>query len=439
MARLFDVTDPHQIIAALRKAEASLRLDTIDLCFLVALRARSRQQGLTSFDEELLYATFDQVSDVTEVDAANLRTRATYAIERLRKQRLLSRIDGSGILRSGEYALTRLAVAVVEFFDGGKALTRDNLSVLTKTLVSQLQEIRIDAQLGRPELWPRITEHLRVTVADLLDGIEQRQHGLDAQQEDTRARIATLLDQDWFESIEACENLLENTSATLRELNEVLLEDSTHLRALIQHIEQLAMDAGADEAQHAAEQVMNQLERVEAWGVGRQKAWSEYFQFVQRYLRTVVRMDPSRALSQRLREQIAGWCAAPFSFVTSDAAPLRVMRAQTVVTERPPVQQARTERDVPLEEATAEAPRSVELERLVRDSLDRGIQTLAGVLQDVLAQLPEEEHFRAAGQIAHLVAQTRRVRGHVRERPWVAVHGDLVVEDWRLDPKEKQR
>lgn len=37
------------------------------------------------------------------------RKRATHAIGRLRDQRMLARVDGAGIVRAGEYALTRLA------------------------------------------------------------------------------------------------------------------------------------------------------------------------------------------------------------------------------------------------------------------------------------------------------------------------------------------
>lgn len=41
---------------------------------------------------------------------------------------------------------------------------------------------------------------------------------------------------------------------------------------------------------------------IVAWGNQRLAGWSDYYQYVQRFLRSVVRLDPSRAISERLRD-----------------------------------------------------------------------------------------------------------------------------------------
>src|SRR6185312_7872721 len=110
-----------------------------------------------------------------------------------------------------------------------------------------------------------------------------------------------LLEADWFGAIERCQGLLESTSATLQELNEVLLRDSSLLLALLQDIEELAVQAQDADAETAAHRLIDHVDRIAAWGAARQRAWSEYFQYVHRYLRDVVRLDPTRALTQRLR------------------------------------------------------------------------------------------------------------------------------------------
>ena len=53
---------------------------------------------------------FQQVCDVIAPGAENPRKRATHAIQRLREQRMLARVDGAGIVRAGEYA--RIASAL---------------------------------------------------------------------------------------------------------------------------------------------------------------------------------------------------------------------------------------------------------------------------------------------------------------------------------------
>ena len=74
---------------------------------------------------------------------------------------------------------------------------------------------------------------LRVTVADLVAGIERRQRGLDAQQEEVQAEIAKLLSADWWSAVDRCQSLLDATTSTLRELNEILLRDAHHFVTLL--------------------------------------------------------------------------------------------------------------------------------------------------------------------------------------------------------------
>src|SRR5687767_14934671 len=113
---------------------------------------------------------------------------------------------------------------------------------------------------------------LEVTIGELVAGIERRQRGLDLQQEDFQAEIRRLLEADWFGALDRCQALLESTSATLHELNEVLLRDSTVLLALLHDIEDVAVAAGeiAAEAEAAAHRLMDQIDRSVAWGTARQ-------------------------------------------------------------------------------------------------------------------------------------------------------------------------
>ena len=48
------------------------------------------------------------------------------------------RVDGAGLVRAGEYTLTRLAVGIVDFFVEDETLTRESLVVWTRALTSQL-------------------------------------------------------------------------------------------------------------------------------------------------------------------------------------------------------------------------------------------------------------------------------------------------------------
>ena len=188
-------SDPNRVIASLARDGVSLDLKTVDLCFLAGLYLRADKAALASFEEEQLVDMFEQVCDMVEPGAENPRKRATHAIQRLREQRMLARVDGAGIVRAGEYALTRLAAAFVEYFLADEALTRESLSLLTGTLRAQLAEVLAAAKKAEgAEQWrEKIIGPLRVTVADLVAGIERRQRGLDAQQEEVQKIFCLIL------------------------------------------------------------------------------------------------------------------------------------------------------------------------------------------------------------------------------------------------------
>ncbi len=405
----------------------------MDLCFLSALYLRSSGEALAAFPEAELFHAFEDVCKILEPTAEHQKKRATHAIQRLRDQRLLARVDGRGVVQTGEFALTRLASGIVEFYLHEEALTRESLTLLTRTLLVSLAEVHRHAQSARtPEDFRiQIVGPLRVTIADLVAGIERRQRGLDLQQEDFQRQIGALLQSDWFGALERCQSLLEATSVTLRELNEILLRDSHELQSVLQEIQELAAAADAGEAEDAARRVVDQVDRITSWGSARQRAWSDYYEYVHHFLRDVVRLDPTRALTQRLREQLSGKRGQRFALTLANAPALRVLRNVAVQPEAPPVKRARNEREPVPEPDECEDPNAA-LEASVKASLDAGADVLSLVTAQVTAELPPEDRFRAAGRVAQAVAGLSRPRV-ARDKAWVAVGQDFVIEEWAVD------
>jgi chromosome partition protein MukF len=228
-------SDSAHLIASLHRDGLSLELKTVDLCFLVALYTRARDQALTCFDEESLIDIFEQICELIDPATENPRQSSTNTIQRLREQRLISRVDAAGVIRAGEYTLTTLATAIVEFFLRDEALTRESLTLLTKTLLASLAEIKAGARnAATEEDWrSKVVAPLRVTVSDLVAGIERRQRGLDAQQEEVQRGIGELLQADWFGAVDKCQALLDDTINTLTELSTVLLHDTNQMQSLL--------------------------------------------------------------------------------------------------------------------------------------------------------------------------------------------------------------
>ncbi len=423
---------PEQVVAAIGDRRPSLELGTVDICFLVVLHVQAESAGLTAFTEVQLEDGFAAASAAVQPAADQLRRRATHAIQRLRAQRLLARVDGQGVVRTGEFALTRLGTAIVEFFLEDDVLTRASLGVLMTSLRRALTDVLASARAATtPEVWrDSVSGPLEITVGELVAGVERRQRGLDLQQEDFQAEIRRLLEADWFGALDRCQELLEQTSATLRELNDVLLRDSSVLLELLHDIEELAVAASAADAERATLRLAEQIDRSVAWGSARQRAWSEYFQYVHRYLRDVVRLDPSRALTQRLRDQLAG-AGGRFSLACAAAPPIRLLRTVAPVIEKPPVVRPRVPREKEPETEDAVDPQAI-LEGRVRAALGDGARSLATVTAQVTAQVPPADRFVEAGRIAHVVVQATQLTVGV-EKPWVAVDDTFEVEDWHVD------
>jgi chromosome partition protein MukF len=428
--------DPSRTIASLARDQVNLDLKTVDLCFLAGLYLRADKAALASFEEDMLVDMFEQVCDVVEPGADNPRKRATHAIQRLREQRMLARVDGAGIVRAGEYALTRLAAAVIEYFLADEALTRESLTLLTGTLRAQLAEVLAAAKkVDGEEAWRRnVVGPLRVTVGDLVAGIERRQRGLDAQQEEVQAEIATMLSADWFSAVDRCQALLDTTASTLRELNEILLRDTNHFVALLQEIQTLAITAEITEANETVQRVIEHVDRIAAWGGARQRAWSEYYQYVHRYLRDVVRLDPDRALSQRLRDQLAAWSSRRFHLLVADASSIRLLRQLEARVELPMVARPRADREFAPEWMDAENALA-DIEAMVVEAVREGAHTLVDVTSRVLPALPNSTHYAAAGRVADALARLAAVHAE-RERPWARVQERLEIEDWTVSGRE---
>jgi len=424
---------PEQALLSLARKKPSLDLGTMDLVFLAALYLRGARSTLASFDEGQLVDVFEEATKL--VDGATGKRRASHAIRRLRDQRTLSRVDHAGVVKRGEFALTRLGTAVAEFFLEEDALTRENLSLLTRSLLGSLGDITAAARGIAPgeTTWPDLVEGpLRVTVADLVSGIQRRQRGFDLQQEEIRHEVGELLRADWFGAVERCQELLESTGKTLRELGDVILRDTHDAQQLLQDLQDVAAAAGREPAMDAARAVTDQVDRVAAWGTARQRAFSEYYQYVHRFLRDVVRLDPTRALTQRLRDQLAGDVGRKFALVVASAPPPWLLRdGPPPKPEGPPVKRPKKPREPELD-AKDEGPDPREvLEAKVKDALARGATSLHAVTRETTGGLEPADKFVEAGRIAELVGKLARPLARA-DRPWVDTEDGYELEDWRL-------
>ena len=428
--------DPHQILSGLAASKYTIDLKTIDLCFLAALKLQSDRDLEYSFSEGTLIERFMLVCEMFEPGGDNLRTRASHTLRRMREQHMLARVDGSGIAERGDYALTPLATSMISSIVENDSLTAESLELLTNHLVVCLTEILFAApRAGTEEEWRKeVVVPLRVVVRDSISGIERRQRGIDSDHEQLRRKITDLISAEWHAAIDQCQDLLAQASGILSELNTILLRGREKCHIQLNELQGLADEAGQDEAQEAIEQVYQHVERVAAWGKARQSAWSAFYQQTHAFLRDVVRLDPNRALSNRLREQIAEWPFQPFFLAVARGDPIRLLRPMESKIESPPVTRAKTDRTLKIVEVLPD-DEELDLDALVAEVLQSGASTLAEVTEQILPQYPEADRYLVTGRVAEAVARLRQV-AVAPERPWQRVTVALEIEDWRIPRTE---
>jgi len=256
--------------------------------------------------------------------------------------------------------------------------------------------------------------------------IDRRRRGLDHQQSNIQLQVGTLLAADWYNAVETCEGLLDQTTETLGELKDVLIGETGDLLNLLAEIESLAGNAGADGAADAAREAQLKVDGIAAWGRARHEAWSEYFGTVQRFIRDHVRMDPDRAVSRRLQDAITGWPDMPWTLAVAEARSYLHLRRPDV--DRPHVIVRQSSRN---RESEPEFVDSADWETALATSVSEWLRTHPDTtLSDALrALLPRDQRFRFAGRITRALAQLGVVTSD-RERSWVPVDHELEVEQW---------
>jgi chromosome partition protein MukF len=152
---------------------------------------------------------------------------------------------------------------------------------------------------------------------------------------------------------------------------------------------------------------------------------------VHRYLCDVVRLDPSRALIERLREQLSLHTTRPFALaIAAEPAPRLLREIEPFKDDKPKVSRPRADREQPPAPHDAPDAHAIVEER-VRNALLAGSAGLCEVTQQVSSETPEAERFVTAGRVAQAVARLARTTQD-RDRPWRSVQEGLVIEDWAI-------
>lgn len=424
-------------IARAWSADFALDLDKEAISFLAGIHAFIELNPEPFLTEEKLREIFALVSELGHGDPATLPQRATRAAARLREQQLLVRGDLGGVAREGEYGLSQLGKALAEWVLQEEALTRESLETMMTRIRADLAEACAAAEADGDGLhWERkVVAPLKFSVSGLMQMIDRRSRGLDREQEAVREEIGQLLEARWFEAVDACERLLEEVSGTLGELHRALMSETEGVAMLLTAILEAADRSGRADAFEAANHVRLQLERVNLWGETRFRAWSEYYQNVHEFIRSVVRVDRDRALRGRLRQAIQGYGEPAWGLAVCEQEAYRQLREPTVMETLQRVGRPRSEHGHQLVEGEQAASFLDDLLPRLAERLEReGELDLLAILRSEAGHLPEAERFALiSGLLPWLARQGTSTPS--RELNWQTAGKHLALQNLRIRPR----
>lgn len=416
-----------ELFANLTRSQAELTLDDKDLCFLVALQFSLESTGETTLSESTLRDIFERTWQHVEPDAANPQKAATERIDKLRRQRLLNRLSPTRYAADSDYALSTLAHAIITFFYEDERLTRETLDVLSATVAYELTAVRQALERGPSEDYhSKVIQPLRVSVVTLIEGIVKRQQGLDRKQEDLRREIAAALPGASESVVEKCCEHLEEMASVLRELNGVLMEGATRLGEIVEEICQQARILERQDIFSAAADVASKINRMANWGQSRLDNWTEYHEQIHRHIRTVISLDPNRALTHALRDLMVR--GPTWSLRVCQPDRYLWLQEPKLTTSRTPITCAsKGKRKIDEVEAT---PAVSPIERLVLAALQIGPVRYISLAREVLAVTSKARQFDALGELARHLGRVGIVR-QPRDRDWTTLDR-YEVQDWEV-------
>ncbi|MEZ2684837.1 chromosome partition protein MukF [Proteus vulgaris] len=389
-----------ELVSWARKNDFSISLPPERLAFLMAVAVLNSERLDGEISEGELIDAFREVCKGFEQPAESIQVRANNAINDMVKQRLFNRFTSELVEGNAIYRLTPLGIGISDYYIRQREFSSLRLSMQLSIVAGELDSAASSAEDGGDEYhWHRnVFAPLKYSVAEIFDSIDLSQRIMDEQQNTVKDDIAALLNQDWQAAISSCEQLLSETSGTLRELQDTLEAAGDKLQANLLRIQEANMNTGhVDQIDTLVFELQSKLDRIISWGQQSIDLWIGYDRHVHKFIRTAIDMDKNRIFSRRLRQSVQNYFDSPWALTYANADRLYDMRDEEL-----------TLRD---EEVTGELPEELEYQmfsevneqiaqwveqELASYKLEQRALDLSSVLVEYLDRYPQQKHFDVA-------------------------------------------
>lgn len=439
---MIDQTTPpstNELIQTVLDDDISLDLRPRDVALLILIRHQTDSRMDLSFaiEQGELRTLASRVDSLDVKDPTGAEKRLTESLNRLIRANCLARADLSRLrsTEDTEYQLTSLGESIAAWHIEHTRFSGEPLAAILQAFNSQLLELRDKSiALDDETEWRKeILLQMQVVLKDMLINVQRHQRELDRQHEALRAFIPTLITENSETSIDLCEEQLNQVIRTIDDLQEVTLSASSKAYELLDQIENAGENKGIDGVIQVCQDIGRRMHSIVNWTAQRASDWVEHHGVVHDFLRSIIRVDRQRRLTESLKHSIA----IPPDWTLAIAWEPKLIRMREDV-RKPTGQRAAPRlprRDYLQEkEAVPEDDLPDRLKELLEQSLADGEAkwselAMAAIRQgahpdDVLAHLPWlMSEMTKAGCI------------DPKERTWRPVADGLRIEELRITPR----
>lgn len=435
--------DPFGVIQAVLNEGREFELRARDLALLVLIQHQieSRSDLAFSIAESEIRALASRVDDLDVRDPAGAERRLTESLGRLLRADCLARADMSRLklAADAEYQITTLGDSIASWQVEHSRFSGEPLVAILRAFNSQLTAIADKADaLTDPEEWRNeVLLQMQEVLKDMLVNVQRHQRALDRQHDELRNFIPTLLTENSEESIARCEAELARVIRTIDDLQQVTLSSTSTAFSLLDKIWVLGVAKEVAGLERVHQDISRRLQSVVHWTTQRASDWVEHHGVVHDFLRTIVRIDRQRRLTDALKRAIA--LEPDWTLALPDEPRLLRMREdiRNETQRREPPRRSRSDYTRETEEvAVDDLPQR--LQQLIAEALDLGEFRWSRVARKILAD------GAAANAVVFNLPWVLGIAvdaGEVDEqaRAWEAVADQLDVEELRVTKNDIRR
>lgn len=431
-----DLEIAHPIIAE----ERSVELTSHDIALIVLIRRdiENSPDGLLTISYSSIQALSHRIDLLEARYDSKTERRLSESLTRLMRAECLVQADliRLHLSKDPEFQLTSLGEAFAEWHMNQSTFSGEPLTAIFSAFIDQLSRIVDEAEQAKNvDDWQiGILPQMQYALRDMLINVQNHQRELDKRHSEIRDFIPELLKEHSEEAIKQCKDRLDNVLDTITDLQETVLGSSSTIASLIGRISELAFPLEMKQFDAVYDGLFRRIQSINNWISQRLTDWTEHYSVVHKMLRTIIRVDRQKRITEALKRAISE--PPDWSLVVVEEITLCRMRSdmdkQRKIRSAPKISRELHDRETDFEEIKPD-----ELPGLLRRYAQKDFEAFSEVKisqilkralptmnPDVLKSVPHYPDFMAWLVSLGLVDE--------KDRNWKIVSDEIEIEELKV-------